>query len=84
MTESSVFPASNLFNPLDFQLNLPSSTVFVAFRPISGNRLPGNLSFCCCTVWRSVKTSAMQTSQNQARPVLLAVVPVVAVMRLSS
>jgi hypothetical protein len=40
--ESSVYP--------------PSSTVFLVFRPSSGNRPPGNLSFCCCAVDRSVKT----------------------------
>jgi hypothetical protein len=37
-------------------MNPPSSTAFLAFRPGSGNRPPGILSFCCCTVERSVKT----------------------------
>jgi hypothetical protein len=48
--EMSVFPASIYSTPLDFWLNLPASTAFLAFQPGSGNRPTGNLSFCCCAV----------------------------------
>ncbi|MES9981315.1 MAG: metal ABC transporter permease [Candidatus Thiodiazotropha sp. 6PLUC5] len=70
-----------LINHLDFRLNPPDFTAFLACQLSSGNTSPGNLSFCCCAVSRSVKTSAMQTSLNRVRPALPAATRVVAAMK---
>jgi hypothetical protein len=40
----------NLFNPLDFQLKLPSSIAFLAFWLSSGITPPSNLSLYYCTM----------------------------------
>ncbi|MEJ2612608.1 MAG: hypothetical protein P8179_21745 [Candidatus Thiodiazotropha sp.] len=42
--------------PLDFRLNPPAFAAFLACKLSSGNCPPGNLSFCCCTVLRSLQT----------------------------
>jgi len=67
--EIFVLPASFLLNLLDFRLILPSSTGFHARQLPLGNRPQGNLSFCCCTVLRSVKTQsyANQSESGEAR-----------------
>jgi hypothetical protein len=69
MSGKSVYPTL-ISNPLDFRLNPPAFSAFLAYQLSSDNTPPGNLSFCCCTVMRSVKTSAMQTSLNRVKPAL--------------
>jgi len=49
--------------------NPPSPTGFLPIRLSSDNTSPGNLSFCCCAVSRSVKTQsyANQSESGEAR-----------------
>jgi hypothetical protein len=45
----SVYPALIYLTPLDFRLNPPAFSAFLAYQLSSGNTPPGNLSFCCAT-----------------------------------
>jgi hypothetical protein len=71
MPEISVYPALIcLINPLDYQLNPFALCAFLACLFISGNSSPVDITFWCCTVLKSVKTSAMQNRLNLVRPTL--------------
>jgi hypothetical protein len=69
MTDSSVHPAPIYSLPSDFRLHPPAFTACLVCQLSSGNTPTGNLSFCCCTVLRSVKTQnyANQSESGEAR-----------------